>query len=347
MTPQGPSIRIIIPCRHADGTLEACLASVCGFPIPGSEIVVVDDGGNTTLDRLSAAYPISVVRSEGKGSAGAARNAGARGCNARVLVFLDADVAPERPETIALLASSILEGKAQASVGRYGTAARDTFAATYKQRYLAYTYGVRAGDLKNTFWSALCAVDRTTFEVIGGFKESYAGAGPEDIEFGISLTAHGFGIRAVPDAVGQHLKQFSLRGLMMNDLKKGTEDVFIHWSRRVAITENRHVGWADMLAVAFAILGLCLLVVSPFIGPIPSLCILGAYGMTRKKFLAGAFGGYGVGFALRSAAMTFVLDLVRGVATVLGTLLYGIHLSRRGRWSPFMTPNAAGTLHKS
>jgi len=335
MTRGSSAIRVIVPCHQADSTLGECLKGIKAAWLESCELVLVDDGKNSSLNDLAARFCASVVRTAGRRSAGAARNAGARGFAGEILVFVDADVVPATPDALAQLTAPLLGRNAAATVGRYGETKRESFAATYKQRYLAYTYRHRAGDLRNTFWSALCAVRREVFEAVGGFNESYEGAGPEDIDFGMSLTARGEVIQAVPAAVGHHLKALTLGGLVRNDLAKGCEDVYVHWARRIPITENRHAGTADILAVALAGCLLLSLFAAPWIGPMPACALALGYIFSRQALLGGAFGAWGLVFFAQAVLATFMLDIVRGVAVLLGTALWAVECFSDGRWKPF------------
>ena len=332
---QQASIRIVIPCRNADGTIESCLSAISQSEGIDFEVVIVDDGENTTLTELKEKYRCAVVRSGGGVGAGAARNLGAAGFAGDILVFVDADVEVLKPNTIAILTEPVKSGAAHASVGRYSGSSRGNLFATYKHRYLAYTYGSKIGELTNTFWTALCAVNRLWFETLGGFKECYTGAGPEDIEFGIELTKQGGTLAAVPEAQAHHLAPLDFLGLLANDLRKGTEDIYVHWMRRVPLTNNRHVALADIVAVALAYMLSLLLVVHGLVGSLPVLVCGGLYISFRLKLLRKAFTGHGPVFFLQAMGLTFLLDIVRGMAVIAGTTLWGIRALRGDQTVPF------------
>lgn len=336
MMPATTSVRIVIPCKSADSTLGPCLRAVCRTRGVDIHTVVVDDGGNSSLHDLQKKYGFALVSSAGGVGAGAARNLGARGFAGDVLVFVDADVELVSPDTVTTLIEPIVKGDAEATVGCYSAASRSDFFSSYKQLYLAYTYGTRTGKLKNTFWTGLCAVNREWFEHLGGFKECYAGAGPEDIEFGITLTKKGGRIVAVPEARGTHLAQMDFLGVIENDLRKGSEDVYVHWSRKIPLTNNRHVEPADIASVAFASALASCLFFSPLIGILPSAICAGLYLIFRKRLLLNAFWGQGIVFFLQSSALSFILDLVRACAIVVGTALWMLDLMSGGKWRPFI-----------
>ena len=339
MRPADKAIRVVIPCKEADATIERCLCALvqtCGSDI---QVVVVDDGGNSVLDIMERRFPFSRIASVGETGAGASRNLGARGFTGEVLVFVDADVQVTSPDTIATLIAPITGGKADATMGCYASSRRNNLFETYKHAYLAYTYGNKTGELKNTFWTGLCAVKREWFASLGGFKECYAGAGPEDIEFGVTLTRNGGRIRAVPEAQGTHLASLSFTGLIANDLRKGSEDVYIHWSRKIPLTNNRHVETADILAVASGTLLMFCMPLSFLIGSVPMILFAALYLIFRRKLLLKAFWRMGNLFFVGAILLTFILDLVRACAIVIGTCLWGIDRATGGKRRPFLRPS--------
>ena len=330
MSRLSPQVRIVVPCRNAGRTIAGCLDALARSTDLDAEIVVVDDGQNPPGAFPSPGDRLAIVRTAGGEGAGAARNAGARGFGGTVLVFVDADVEVTRPDTLATLVGPVLRKEADATVGTYAPSVGGGIFARYKQYYLSYKYGNDREAIANTFWSALCAVDTGWFASLGGFPECYRGAGPEDIEFGIALTASRGRILPVPGAQGYHLTRFTLWSLIRNDMRKGTEDIFVHWLRRIPLTDNRHVKGNDVAAVAAACslpLALC---VWSLAGPYPVASCGLAYLFLRWKFLKDAFRGAGAALRVVAVPLTFILDIVRAAAVIAGsTLAAGARLTGR------------------
>ena len=296
--------------------------------------MVVNDGLNHFGPLRDNGLGLTVIATKGGTGAGAARNAGAQGFRGSVLVFVDADVEVTSPDTIRNLVSPILRKEAEATVGSYAPSGRDGVFARYKQHYLAYRYGCDAGLLRNSFWTALCAVDAAWFASAGGFMECYAGAGPEDIELGVALTALHARILPVPDARGYHRSPMTLWSLLANDMCKGTEDVYVHWTRKIPLTDNRHVGARDIAAV-FLACALLLLGIRSVFGPLPVAFCAVLYVFVRLEFLLRAFRDSDPTLRCVSVPLTFVLDVVRGGATVAGTALAIAEVVTGTRLHPF------------
>lgn len=331
-----PKTRVVIPCRRAGRTIGACLEALCDSSGIAFEVIVVDDGENGCLQHLRRRFGFTLRRTSGNSGAGAARNTGARDFTGDVLVFIDADVIVER-NALRNLIEPIVNDKADATVGRYSEDIRGLRAAeAYKQLYLAYTYTKRGGYLADTFWTAIGAVRTSHFHAVGGFTDIYTGAGPEDVELGVRLTAHGSRILAVPSAAGQHRSDLTMSRLLHNDLRKGTEDVYLHWQRRVPLTHNRHAGPADIASVALswmcvALAALCAL--WPLQGVLSLVAL--AYFVARRDLLLTGYARVSCRLLVVAAPLTVCLDLVRGIAVCTGTLTALVSWLSRGSIVPF------------
>jgi glycosyltransferase involved in cell wall biosynthesis len=329
-----PDIRVIVPCYNSDLTVERCISSILESKGVDFELYVADDGCNKILYTLTEKFPLKIIRTIGQSGAGKARNAGTDGFCGRVIAFIDSDV-QIRPETLAILTDPILNNKADATTGCYSKTLRNNFFETYKHHYLAYRYTAISGYLRNAFSSAICAIDFNMFVQIGGFREGYTGAGPEDIITGIDLTAKGARILSVPEASGVHLASLNFIKLLKNDLRKGSEDSYVHFLRKVPFRDNRHVSTADMFAVFFACLVPLMVSLSHFTGLIPVVFLTLIYTSARISFIIKAFGGLGFIFAIKSFCLTWVLDIVRGVALINGAFSYLLEAASSGRYKPF------------
>lgn len=333
MNDQGCRIRVVVPCHNSDSTIEKCISSILESRNLNFELIIVDDGSNTRLDLIKNNFPVGVIKTSGNEGAGKARNLGTTGFKGNIVVFIDSDV-QVLPDTLSLLVAPLLECTVQAAVGSYSRSRRNNFFETYKHYYLAYRYSDRE-NLVNNFWSAICAVDFDAFMSLKGFKQ-YSGAGPEDIDFGIALTAAGHKIVSVPEAAGTHLATYNFTGLIKNDLRKGMEDIYIHWKRRISLRCNRHVSRSDMIAVFLACSIPLLLALQHLTGLyIPLACSL-LYLAFKIRFLTGAFHGESLIFMLKSSIMTFILDIIRGISVLSGTILYLFESVSYGRFKPFL-----------
>lgn len=330
-------LRVVVPAAGAARFLERCIgALVTALDGLDGEITIVDEGGNGDLTGFDRLKPqVVVVAGTGLRRAGATRNRGARGFDGDIVAFVDSDVVVGA-EALRALIEPIRAGRADATVGRYGTAVAGLgFAQAYKQLYIAHVYGRDPGYLKDEFWSALGAVRARDLAAVGGFSEDFNGASGEDTELGQRLSAAGCRVLAVPGAEGVHLKALSVAGLFRNDLRKGVVSAALVLRSGRRLSDFRHSRARDMAAVVCSWLvalsasasAFCLLPVFSTAPPtalfqllVPlSLASLCGWGLARSELYT-AFAGQPPGFRLRALPVMFGLDVVRGVCVVAGAL---------------------------
>jgi glycosyltransferase involved in cell wall biosynthesis len=335
----GKDFRIVIPCFRADATIKVCLESLFLSENIDFEVVVVDDGYNSSLPGLTALFPITIVTTSEKKGAASARNRGASGFKGKALIFIDADVKVEK-QALSFLVAPILSGTADVTVGRYSDNVRGKkIFEVYKQLYLAYIYGGPKRELKNAFWTALSAVRTKYFIRANGFDSTFRGAGPEDIDLGIKLSKLNARILSTPEAAGEHLSSLNMTGLLFNDFRKGCEDVYIHWNKGVSITDNRHAtipsiaavisAWSVVIILLFPISLKCyLLIIISFL-----------YLYFRGALLIKGYFHAGLKIFIAAIPITFVLDLIRGISVIAGTVLACVESITKGSWKPFRQIN--------
>lgn len=336
-----PSIaRVVVPAFRAIATIKECAGAIaCSRANAAIEIVVVDDGENPGLDQLLSDLPVTIKRTGGSGSAAVARNLGAADFPSGVLLFIDADVLVH-PATLQLLLSPILEDRADAVVGNYSQdVSGHGFAAKYKQLYISCVYDRRAGYLYNDFWTAIGAIDASTFWALAGFNQSVLGACGEDGELGVRLTAAGRRILGVPEATGRHLHKFNLRSLIVNDWRKGRIALQNRASSKCPLSDNKHAGPRDILSVILAVVALgsvpgtfCAMIGLPAFWALPMVIALGGYFAARRDVIA-RFATQGYWFSFRAFWLMLTLDLVRCACVLSRVLeLNAPAVSREARW---------------
>jgi glycosyltransferase involved in cell wall biosynthesis len=291
------------------------------------EIFVVDDGGHENLGSLLYGLPVTILETGESGSAAAARNLGARGFLGDILVFVDADVIIASDALPNLLAP-IADGRTEAAIGNYTEDITGlSFGTSYKQLYVACIRRRRAGYVVNDFWTAIGAVSRPVFDILGGFDARFSGANGEDADLGIRMTRDGHRILAVPEAVGQHRHGQTIGGIVANDWKKGALALRQYQAGHRKMSDNLHATKRDVAAVLAA--GATLAAAAFGIGldaPVAlagSLVLLALYAGARGDLLD-CFRRQGAWFAVRSFVLMFGLDLLRAACAARMVLARGL-----------------------
>ena len=308
-------IRIVVPAYNAMATLPSCIKALKSFSSsPLVELVVVDDGLNCGVDQLARDCQVKLIRSLSC-SASKARNAGASGFTDGIIIFVDADVVL-RDRSLESLVHPIVSGIADAAIGNYHFDGNDHgFIANYKQLYTSTRYLSREGPVYSEFWTAIGAVDASTFHKLAGFNPSFRGAVGEDTDFGIRLTLGGFRIVGVPSAIGIHTHPLSLLGVIKNDWKKARATLALHAAAKVSLTNNSHSKATQILAVFAAVILLSLAFCVSIIGYMPVALALTVYIGLQSKLLR-CCSKLGASFLLKSLLLTIVLDMLRAASVV-------------------------------
>jgi glycosyltransferase involved in cell wall biosynthesis len=102
------NLSIILPARNEAASLRTLLPELVAI-LPGTEIIIVNDGSNDDTLAVCAAFPVRVVSHPYPKGNGAAVKSGARVANGDVLIFMDAD-GQHKPEDIPALLEEFGKG---------------------------------------------------------------------------------------------------------------------------------------------------------------------------------------------------------------------------------------------
>jgi glycosyltransferase involved in cell wall biosynthesis len=177
-------VSVVIPAYNAERTLGSVLDSLFAQSRPLGEVIVVDDGSTDETATVARGRGVRLVNTQGRGSAGGARNAGWREARGSVVVFLDADVVPAPDWGFGL------ERALREFPGAIVGCAR-TFAGRSRWGWVAHLqvetpYLPRGGPRDVPFVSSFCMAVPT--EVTVRWDESYGG---EDALFCADVAAAG------------------------------------------------------------------------------------------------------------------------------------------------------------
>jgi GT2 family glycosyltransferase len=196
-----PTLGVVVPATDHPQTLQRCLAAL----------------------EAGTRKPDSVAVLEGPAGAGPAeaRNLGAAGCEAEVLVFVDSDV-EVHPEALALIEQRFAADPELAALfGAYDDdPAHPALTSRYRNLLHHHVHAEAAGEAE-TFWAGLGAVRRERFKAAGGFDaELFPQASVEDIELGMRLRQRGARIVLDPQVRGRHLKGWTPLSMLRTDFAR-------------------------------------------------------------------------------------------------------------------------------
>ncbi|CAB4322574.1 MAG: glycosyltransferase [Actinobacteria bacterium] len=221
-TADGIKLSVVVPIFNTRQTLRSCVEALLVAAGPDDQIILADDGSTDgAIDELTTILDNRVIRvaSARNIGRGPIRNLGARAATREVLVFIDADVVVA-PEALALIRRAFAVGQDRSALfGSYSSEPTPTGVVSNYRNLLHHFTHQHAGRQAGHFWTGIGAVRREVFVSLGGFDESHSGRELEDVEFGYRLVDAGYQIEVFPDIQGQHLKRYSVRSMVMTDLR--------------------------------------------------------------------------------------------------------------------------------
>ncbi len=210
--PVGLRVSVIVPVYNGVQTIARCLDALADQSLPPDqyEIIVVDDGSTDETAQIvrvwTERHPQVATRLIQRQNAGpaAARNQGAQGANADILLFTDADCAPTPGWCVTLLRAfddaSVAGVKGIYLTDQSGVVPRFV-QAEYEDRYDRMR-GRERIDFVDTYSAGY---RRQVFLENGGFDPIFPTPTTEDQELSFRLDAKGYRLVFVPGAQVRHI----------------------------------------------------------------------------------------------------------------------------------------------
>jgi GT2 family glycosyltransferase len=232
-----PKVSVLIPTHQRRGALRRALCSLASQTADADSyetIVSIDastDGTQEMLEAFDAPYSLSWVAAGKRGRA-AACNAALAAAGGEVVIVLDDDM--ETVEGFVELhrrhhpAGSRLCVLGAVPVELNGASPR---AARYvKEKFdlhLARLEDPEHLDLPRSFYTGNASLRAEVLREVGGFDESFAAYGNEDVELSLRLRAAGVELRFDPEALAHQEYGKDLRGLLRDTFEKGRTAVML------------------------------------------------------------------------------------------------------------------------
>lgn len=214
-----PRLSIVIPTYARPERLKDCLEAISAldYPKENFEVIVVDDGSPTPVDKIVAPYSNATLIVQKNAGPARARNRGAREASGDFLAFTDDDCRPTPGWLKELDAASRSFSSDTAIGGRTINALSSDPYAAASQLLVDYLYEYqqkRVGAdnrLGGSFFTSNNVLfGREMFLRIGGFSEKFRHAAGEDREICNRWIAHGGALQYAPHAIVMHYHSMSL-----------------------------------------------------------------------------------------------------------------------------------------
>ena len=323
-----PAVSVVIPVYNAAATLAECLTRLFQSTFFDFEVVLVDDGSTDQSPAIAANFPVRIVPTQGRVGPAAARNLGARAAGGALLFFIDSDVMVG-PDTLARLAERFAQGDVDGLIGVQAAAMRHRdLVSQYKNLWMRWTYARQTGEVP-LFYTTAAAIRRDAFLRAGGFDEGYGNPNVEDTAFGQKLARLGIRIRVQPELEVEHVKRYSLVGLLRTDFLRAVALTRLKLRHRADLARNNtSVPASYMASVPVAVAGTGALGAGVVLGfpalAAAALVALGAATVLNANFLGAIRTSEGWGRALAAAPLLWLELVVVGVGSGVGLLTYAL-----------------------
>ena len=323
-----PRISVVMPVYNAGATLAECLTRLCNSTFADFEIVMVDDGSTDQSRAIAANFPVRVVPSSGRVGPAAARNLGARAAEGDVLFFIDSDVMV-RPDTVARVAACFERGEVEGVIGVQAADMRHRdLVSQYKNIWMRWTYVRKTGDVP-LFYTTAAAIHRDAFLRAGGFDQGYATPNVEDTAFGQRLAHLGIKVQVDPELEVEHVKRYSLAGLLRTDYMRAVSLTRLKLRERQDLARNNtSVPGSYMASVPLATLGAPALLLgvvlgAPVLAGAAAVALAGTVAL-NQGFIEAIRASDGWGRALAAIPLLWLELLVVGAGTGVGLTTYAL-----------------------
>lgn len=232
------SATIIIPTFNGAKRISNCLDALLPQAARvAAEILVVDDGSTDGTAALVGAYPgVRLITQRNAGPA-AARNRGALEATGSILLFTDDDCVPN-PDWLTTMLRPFADQEVVGDKGAYRTHQHQIVARFVQLEYEDKYRFMSANEDIDFIDTYSGAYRRENFLEMKGYDTSFPVACAEDIELSYRMSAHGWKMRFVPEALVYHTHPASF----MNYIKKKYK--FAYW-RVLAVRKNPSKGVKD------------------------------------------------------------------------------------------------------
>lgn len=232
---QFPAVSIIVPAFNAASRISSCLEALCAqADAAKAEILVVNDGSRDNTAEVVRRFPKVCLISQANAGPAAARNRGAFEARGAILIFVDDDCVPAPGWLVAML-RPFQDRDVVAAKGVYRTWQRELIARFVQSEYEDRYRLMKRQDSIDFVDTYSAAFRRDRFLEMKGFDPEFPLACAEDAELSYRMSARGWKMKFVPDAVVYHSHPRTLSEYLRKKYK------FAFWRVRAVRSNPRKV----------------------------------------------------------------------------------------------------------
>lgn len=231
-----PTFSIVIPTYQRPKQLTGCLEALTHLEYPNDrfEVIVVDDGSETPLERVVAPFRNLldlILLTQSNAGPAAARNTGAARAHGKFLAFTDDDCRPSS-HWLKNLTERFAVKPDHMIGGRTLNALSDNIYSITSQLILEVVYAYYNENLsqEHFFASNNIAVPSDYFRTINGFDSTFPFAS-EDREFCDRWLNHGYQMTYASEVIVYHMHKLTFRKFLKQHFNYG-RGTFLYYQMR-------------------------------------------------------------------------------------------------------------------
>ena len=198
-------LTLAIPSFNSARYLRTTLEAVFRQSRAPDRVIVVDDGSTDETPFLLSTYPVEVVRHGTPLGIAATRNSAFRRTRTPLLLFVDADAAPD-PESVEQIIAEMMVDETIAGLGGRGIDLPHSDEDHWRALYHRQSFGPDRIDPAPFLMGLCCAYRTEALRAVDGFDPRFVTNG-EDIDIGYRLSGAGHRLVYNPRIRVQHLRR--------------------------------------------------------------------------------------------------------------------------------------------
>jgi len=316
------SVSIIIPVYNSEKTITACLQSIFDSISQNDEVILVNDCSTDSTVSLASDFNIQIISLIKNSGPSTARNAGAEMATNEILVFVDSDMIISKESLDRIKSYFHVRHKVQSLTLNFAIDYRNVnYATRYKSHYMSYVTKNNTTKV-NYIYGAYCATRKDGF-----IKWPENIRYTEDSRWGYIQSKMGYEIHCLHEVNAIHLKNYSLRSLIKNDLNIAFHfcDKFLNekrWLTSIVNEEFGHTSKKQMLSVILSVISLFSLGIS--FNLFWFLVLL--WGCVNLNFFTYISKHNSSSFILKTILWYYVINLTYGVGIIFGMSMYAVEI---------------------
>ncbi|MCB1195663.1 glycosyltransferase family 2 protein [bacterium] len=320
-------ISIILPVYNSAQYIERSISSIRKSTYKKYELIVIDDAStDNTVQLAESLKPDLLLRNDCNHGPCYTRNLGVSHSRGSILYFHDADIMMF-PDTLQKVYDTIIKKRHDCVIGLYSLSHPNTnLCSLYKNTWIRFSY-LRSGEKADWFFTAVGAIRKSVWDANPQFEIQLCNKkGGGDIEYGKVLVRNGYSIVLDKTLEVVHLKKFTLRELLENDLYRSFGYSRASLIRKRSVGELSRQGYANISGNFIGSICLSWLILFctalSFIMPkcwVMAGILIGVYGWHNRRFVSFIAKHFSLNFTLKVLPVMFADHVVCGIG-VLGAL---------------------------